>query len=321
MYGTMPSIHFIDQPLIKRKGHAMIRTIGLLLGIVLLWVPGSEAKDVRFPEIAGWKQSGEIQTFIPKTLYEYINGAADLYLACDFEGLQVAEYGNEKKASVTVEVYRHRTPKDAFGIYSRERLPEGNFLGIGAEGYVDKNILNFLSGRYYVKINSYNTGDEDREVLQAFAVKVAENLGERGGLPAILSAFPAEGKKGHSEKYIARNFLGYSFFNAAFTADYDLPDRKFKLFLIESTDKSDCKNILQQYLRQIKISRNEPSEGRQTISDPHHGIIDLYWKGRYIWGTLDLTDADLRSRYLKLFENKLGRENKHRKCLYDVQSK
>jgi hypothetical protein len=45
-----------------------------------MWVPGVDAKDSKFPEITGWKQSGEIQTFIPKTLFEYINGDADLYI-------------------------------------------------------------------------------------------------------------------------------------------------------------------------------------------------------------------------------------------------
>ena len=137
--------------------------------------PGSggagSGKDVRFPQIAGWRLAAEIQRFEPKTLYEYINGAADLYLACDFEELQVAEYGNAQKASIIVEVYRHRTPRDAFGIYSQERLPEANVLPVGAQGYIDKNILNFVAGRYYVKISSANTGAEDREVLQAFATK------------------------------------------------------------------------------------------------------------------------------------------------------
>ena len=126
---------------------------------MLLGVTGLDAGEFRFPEIAGLKQSGEIQTFSPKTLYEYINGAADLYLACDFEELNVAEYANEKKASVIVEAYRHRTTRDAFGIYSQERLPDGNVLKIGAQGYIDKNILNFVHGNYYVKINSFNTGE------------------------------------------------------------------------------------------------------------------------------------------------------------------
>src|SRR4030067_1660218 len=115
------------------KGSEMMKTICLVLGtIIFLWVPGAEANDFKFPEIAGWKQSGEIQTFTPKTLYEYINGAADLYLAYDFQELKAAEYLNDKKASVTVEIYRHKSPTNAFGIYSQDRLPGGKYLNIGA---------------------------------------------------------------------------------------------------------------------------------------------------------------------------------------------
>jgi hypothetical protein len=283
----------------------MIRTIGVVLGIALIGVPGAAAKDVRFPQIAGWRLAAEIQRFEPKTLYEYIDGAADLYLACDFEELQVAEYGNPKKASIILEVYRHRTSRDAFGIYSQERLPDADVLPVGAQGYIDKNILNFVVGRYYVKISSANTGAEDREVLQSFATKVEENLGEREGLPALLTVFPAEGKKGNSEKYIARNFLGYPFFSAVFTADYELPGRKFRLFIIETADAKECRGIVQKYVRQVKMPDREIGEGRHTIADPHHGTVDLYWKGRYIWGAVDLADAELRSKYLKRIEEKM----------------
>ena len=117
-----------------------------------------------------------------------------------------------------------------------------------------------------------------------------------------MSAFPPGGKKGNSEKYITRNFLGYIFFNSAYTADYELAGKAFKLFLIEAADKNECRRIIQQYLRQIKDPERDVTEGRYTVSDPHHGVIDLFWKGRYIWGAVDLADADLRSKILKQFE-------------------
>lgn len=152
---------------------------------------------------------------------------------------------------------------------------------------------------------SFNTGAEDREVLQLFAKKMAEGSGERGGLPSILFAFPAEGKKGHSEKYITRNFLGYPFLHSAFTADYESAGRKFKLFLIDAIKADESRNIIQQYLRQIKNPETGLSEGRYTLADPHHGVIDLSWKGRYIWGTVDLPDAGLRTKFMKRFEEEI----------------
>jgi hypothetical protein len=258
--------------------------------------------------INGWKQSGGIQTFSPRKLYDYIDGAADLYLTYDFQELKVAEYSNEKKASVTVEIYRHGTPSHAFGIYSQERLPNANFLDIGAQGYIEQNILNFLTGPYYVKINSFNTGAEDQEILLTFAKKVSENLGEKGRLPSILSSFPQEGKKNNSEKFISINFLGYAFLHSAFTADYELSGKKFKLFVIEGADGNDCREMIQKYLQQTRSPEKNVTESRYAIADPYHGEIELHWKGKYIWGILNVSDTSLRSKYLKLFE--VGLEKK-----------
>ena len=283
-----------------------MKTICLILGLIIfLSVPGAEAKDFRFPEIKGWKQSAEIQTFIPKNLYEYINGAADLYLMYDFQELKSAEYVNEKKASVIVDVYHHKTPTHAFGIYSQERLSNANFINVGAQGYVEEEILNFIAGPYYVKITGYKIESGGQEVFFSFAKKVLENLKEKGTLPTLLNSFPLEGKVKNSEKFVAKNFLGYSFLHSAFTADYELSGKKFKLFVIAPADKAECRNIIQKYLEQTGKTEKSVAEGRRLIPDPHHGEIDLYWQGRYLWGTLSLTDPDLRSKYLKLVKEGL----------------
>jgi hypothetical protein len=95
--------------------------------------------------------------------------------------------------------------------------------------------------------------------------------------------------------------LGYPFLHSAFTADYESAGGKFKLFLIDAIKTDESRNIIQQYLRQIKNPGTKLNEGRYTLADPHHGIIDLFWKGRYIWGTVDLPDAGLRSKFMKRF--------------------
>ena len=272
--------------------------------------PGSDSKTFQFPEVAGWKQSGQVETYSPGNLFEYIDGGADIYLKYDFEELKVAEYANDKKAQVTVEIYRHKTPTHAFGIYSQERLSNANFLGIGAQGYNEKDILNFLAGPYYVKISAFKIEAGDQDVLVTFARKVAENLGEKGVLPSILSSFPKEGKKENSETFIAKNFLGYPFLHSSFTSDYELSGKKFKLFVIESEDKNESRNMVQKYLQQIGKPREDAAEGRYTLSDSHHGEVDICWKGRYVWGIVDLGDAPLRTKYLNLFEKRLLEKEK-----------
>lgn len=278
--------------------------LGLVMAAVSIASPAA-AQEVRFPRLDGWQLTAEVQRFLPRTLYEYINGAADLYLACDFEELRVAEYGNDRKGSVVVEVYRHRTPRDAFGIYSQERPAEAPPVPVGSQGYADTNLLNFVAGPYYVKISSSNTGAADREVLMRFGSATALSLGAGGGLPPELQLFPAEGKRAHSEKYIVRNFLGYPFFNTVFTAEYERAGRRFRLFILTAGDAAECREILSRYLRQTKAPEQGVKEGRLRVMDPHHGAVELSWQGRHIWGSVDLADADLAAGYLERIEARM----------------
>jgi hypothetical protein len=125
-----------------------------------------------------------------------------------------------------------------------------------------------------------------------------------------LSAFPTEGKKANSEKFINKNFLGYSFLHSAFIADYEVSEKKFKLFVIEGADGNDCRNMIQMYLQQTKSPEKNIRESRFRIEDPYHGEIELNWQGKYIWGILSLNHPSLRSKYMELFEKGLQGRSK-----------
>jgi hypothetical protein len=269
----------------------------------LLWggPAAADAKPFAFPAVDGWAPVGAPQVFSPDTLYDYINGGSDLYLKYDFEELQVLEY-RKGKMSVLAEVYRHRNADDAFGIYSQERVPSAAFLALGAQGYYEAAVCNFIQGGYYVKLSSDGTGSEDREILMAFARRMSQDLPTQTALPAVLSVFPAEGKKPSSEKFIAKDFLGYAFLHAGFIADYERSGQKYQLFVIAGDSPADTRAMLGEYLKQIK-QEADLAEGAYQIKDPYHGEMAFLWKGKYIWGTLKLTDPGLRSAYLKQFES------------------
>jgi hypothetical protein len=208
--------------------------------------------------------------------------------------------------SVSAEVYRHRTPDHAFGIYSQERVASAEFLAIGAQGYYENAVCNFIQRGYYVKLSGENTGSDDRGILIGFARRIAETLPGPSVLPAILAAFPTEGKRANTEKFIAKDFLGYGFLHSGLTAHFERSGRRYQLFVIVGDDPADARAMLQQYLRQIK--HDAPTvEGAYQVTDPYHGPIALFWKGRHIWGTIGLPDAELRAAYLKSFEGLVTR--------------
>lgn len=272
-----------------------------LLGLALWASPcvAAGAQPFAFPAMDGWTLAGRPQVFVPDTLYDYLNGGSDLYVKYEFEELTVVEY-RKGAMSVSAEVYRHRTADHAFGIYSQERVPSAEFLAIGAQGYYENGVCNFIQSGYYVKLNGEGTGADDRSILLGFARRISEKLPSSSALPETLSAFPAEGKKANAEKFIAKDFLGYGFLHSGFTADFERSGRRYQLFVIVGDDPADARAMLQQYLKQIK--HDAPAvEGTFEVTDPYHGAMGLFWKGRHIWGTIGLSDAELRAAYLKYF--------------------
>ncbi len=280
----------------------------MALSVACTWFTAKSGESTfQFPNIDGWKRSRNIQIFSPQNLFNYINGASEFYLAYDFQELQVAEYHSGKDASILVEVYRHRTPLHAFGIYSQERPREGEFLDIGAQGYCQVPMLNFVTGDYYVKINGYGNETRVPTLLKSLARALANNLNGRTSLPDILTCFPPKGKLPNSESFVARDFMGYEFLPAAFTAEYDLLGATFRIFIISAEDSAECREVLGEYRAFAGYRVEGLRQGRHTIDDPYHGAVTLQWKGNFIWGVLELADEDLSAELLALTEARISK--------------
>jgi hypothetical protein len=258
-----------------------------------------------FSQVRGWVRSPDIQFYFPETLFNYTDGAADQYLRYGFVQLQVAEYRNAEGDLLTVEIYQQGSAVEAFGIYSQEQPTDPMVLAIGGRAHVQVPLLSCFSGPYYVKIFSYAQGFETQQILEQFARTVIEDLDLRGDVPPILACFPSALKQPYSEKYIASDFLGYSFLPAGFTAAYIDSAFSFQMFIIPCTDSAGCLQTLNQYLQQTGQPQTETAYGRLAIQDPYHGTIYLAWRGNHIWGTLGLAGEDLAEGYLLLTENLL----------------
>jgi Family of unknown function (DUF6599) len=128
-------------------------------------------------------------------------------------------------------------------------------------------------------------------------------LGGKSALPKILFSFPREGMKKNTEKFVSKDFLGYSYLHSGCTADYEIGDKKFKIFVIEGKDAGDCREMMERYLKQTGNEGKTVSEGVYRLKDRYHGDVELFWKGRLIWGILDLNDPDLQSKFLRAIED------------------
>ena len=180
----------------------------------------SRPADDPFPRVPGLTFEDSPVYFGPSNLFDYIDGAAESYLAYGFESLASQSYLENGEPALVVDVYRHRDLNNAFGIYAQERPATGPFVEVGAEGYVQPGVVNFFKGRYYVKLMSYRAVDGQDQALVGLAREIADRLEGEEMMPAAVGFLPLDGKVPHSERFIAQDFLGHGFLHSAFAADY-----------------------------------------------------------------------------------------------------
>jgi hypothetical protein len=286
----------------------------LIVGVVnlALGYAGVRASSVMadlFPKVKGWSFKGNPDIYTPDNLFEYINGAAEVFLMYDFEKLATLTYENQAKQSITVEIYRHRDKIFGFGIYAQEKPEKSAFLQIGTQGYYETGVLNFFKGRYYVKISSFDIKKGEEQILKALAADVAAKLDGDKGFPKAIASFPAKGLVANSERYIAKHFLGHRFLHSAFTAEYKIGGKERQIFIIEAENKAEAEKMIKEYqgFAKTKGIAAEAVDGGVRFVDPYYkssGPMNLKQRGKYLWGLFG-EDADKVSFYMKQIEKNL----------------
>jgi len=285
--------------------NTMIRPV-VLVGMVLLLTGltgrADEKKKALFPTMKGWNMEVGDQVYTADNLWNIINGAADAYLSYDFQKLYTAEYMNGGDKRLKVYIFEHSNPTNAFGIYSQERSSDYTFVSTGAQGFKSQDAYYFIKGPYYVQISTNDSGLAGE--MESLARQIEKNIGYPGDMPQTLSLFPKKGLVKHSEKYIAANFMGYSYLHSAFVADYKKADQTFRVFIMHPQDQKAVGEMLSSYFDFVE----QPADKRQgeviSVEDPYNGKVWLYRHGEYLAGVTG-TDQPIAEDYINMLRKKI----------------
>ncbi|MCJ7449460.1 MAG: hypothetical protein MUO72_17425 [Bacteroidales bacterium] len=250
----------------------------IFAGIIFVIFSGiSSAQDIVIPDLNGFKKITKYPVYVPENLWDFINGAADAYLALGFVDLHVAEYKKGKDV-IKLEIYRHSDHTMAFGIYASERSPSYRFLNLGAQGYDAGGAINFFKGNFYVKIRTYSRKAKTLHAAESLAIRVADMLVGETEMPVLLSQFPDDGKKLNEETYINESVLGHQFLNKAFKAVYEVGTDNFSIFLMKFSSPQATYKTAETYLKSAGIDGTESDTGKFVLNDGYNGTVFLSWK-------------------------------------------
>lgn len=227
---------------------------------------------------------GAVEFYGPESLYKYMDGGADVYLPYQFQQMLHQEF-KAKAADVTVDIFDMGADENAFGIYASERSPSYSYIAMGTEGYANDGILNFLQGRFYMKLSGY--GDGNNAVMAEFAKAISAKIGEKPEPPAILAKLPKENRKPHTEQFVPQDPLGYSFLGPAFMALYGDEKQESTLMISLAENAADAQARMKQLSDHFRTSGKcapapELGEGAIRASSSSEGSVIARATGRFV---------------------------------------
>ena len=127
----------------------------LLAGVFLVGATMGDTRvgpEASLPEKTnGWTSLPDYhKVYDRETLYDYIDGGAELYLSYGFRRLTSRRYVREGEPDIVVDLFDMGDSHNAFGVFSHSREVVESRFGQGSQ--YTEGLLLFWKGRYYVSV-------------------------------------------------------------------------------------------------------------------------------------------------------------------------
>jgi len=224
---------------------------------------GKMNPEISLPaEAAGWTWDGKELKYNSKTLFDYIDGAAELYLAYGFQSLTVRRFEKSGQPPIIVELYEMASSEDAYGVFSFERQDEN--VGIGQGSEFGGELLRFWKDKYFVSIYAEGEGAEVESGILKVGRAVANSIPATGLEPKWVGSIPGKdlGLVDKSVRFLRSHvLLNQRFFIAhqnilnlnrkteAVLAQYIRDKQKTQLLLIRYPDLKEAVDAYQSFMK------------------------------------------------------------------------
>jgi len=261
----------------------------------------------------GWTLQETVILYDKETLFDRIDGEAELYFPYGFTRLACARYSNPRDDRIVIEadVYEMGSLLDAFGIYATYRRKDGADIAIGVEGTISPAQLFFYQGRYFVRLQAIGTRDPGDNTFLSCARAISGNLPRVAGGPSELESFKFPAVEPKSERYIAKSLFGYDFFRRGFVADATLNDGQVQLFLVPEHSPEAARKAFDRYRSYLETSGKNvqvtgPAE-RVSLSavDPLYGNVFVEQEGRFLVGAIRIKDIPSAKQLVELLRQRV----------------
>jgi hypothetical protein len=238
-----------------------------------------------------------------ENLYEYVDGHAEYFIGAGFIGLAVTEYAGEgsnaSEGEIRAEVFDMGKSIQAFGVLADESGDKPVPVSVGSMGSKTSDGVNFIRGRYYVKISAL---DPKAPVLK-FAKAFAETL------PPGKDSFDSFGKlpnigKVLNTRFVREGYRGLDFLRNVIEREYSKDDRKITVALLAGSEQEirSVMSSFQNYFRKSGMPNERLERGGREfykVIDKYEGNWFLIPSGDAVFAVFGTDDDEIVSHFIK----------------------
>jgi hypothetical protein len=241
-------------------------------------------------KVNDWKASKDLQ-FTPESLYDYINGGAELYISYNFKNVLSRTYKNSNDEEIQVEIFDMQKPENAYGVFSQQREEETNKFGQGSQVVLGSII--FWKDNYFVSMMNHNETPQVKQGMLSIASAIDDNILQTGQKPEIIDYLSEQDLDASSirffKHYIWLNSYYYiadsNYFNIdehvdAVLAKYNLGNPRPIALIIEYPGNKEAQVAWENLLQEIKALKKtekyimfEMQEGTLSGIKKHQNLV------------------------------------------------
>ena len=141
---------------------------------------------------AGWKAAAAPARYDAQTIFQYLDGHGEVYLAYGMVACLAQRYaGPAGEGDVIVDVFEMDSPAGAYGVFTHSR--DGEPVEVGQGATLAYGTLLFWKGRHFVSVYSESESAAAKDAVMALGRAVDSALTEKGEIPALVGLLPPPG--------------------------------------------------------------------------------------------------------------------------------
>lgn len=251
------------------------------------------ATTINLPETAdAWTRSDSARIVDSSTIFEYMNGGGELYLAYGFDHLEITEYKADQKDDILVEVYVMNSGNDVFGLLSLDWGGEPVTFAASSVVYLKsaiappyralygEGLLRMGADNIYVRVMVSRETPEARKAILSLGQTIAANR-KTPAEPALLKILP---RTIGSAWNLRKDRIGYFRSHLVFNSHYYVSHRNiFNLnhdtAAVTAPYESIADTKAVKRVQFLFIEYPRPAQARQALDHFHNAYLSEYKKG------------------------------------------